>query len=73
MGAGNIGNLHVLESAKVRGIVILDSHARDGEEWDFTGGKAAAILDGLGANGAIPVREVSSAIAAVARIIEGVP
>ena len=72
-GAGNIGNLHVLESAKVRGIVILDSHARDGEEWDFTGGKAAAILDGLGANGAIPVREVSSAIAAVARIIEGVP
>jgi len=68
-GAGNIGNLRVLESAKVGGIVILDSHQKEGEEWDFTGGEAAAALERLAANGAVITEDVRSTMSAVAGII----
>jgi iron complex transport system ATP-binding protein len=67
-GPGNIGNLHFLESARVRGIVILDDRQEGEGAWDFTGGEAAAALSRLAADGAIIVRDIPSALAAVAAI-----
>jgi iron complex transport system ATP-binding protein len=72
-GVGNIGNLRVLEPVNLRDVVILDSHSGEKEEWDYTGGEAAAILKRLEANGATVVRDVRSAMAAVARVLEGKP
>jgi len=67
-GPGNIGNLHVLESARGHGIVILDDRQEGEGAWDFTGGEAAAALSRLAADGAIIVRDIPSALAAVAAI-----
>jgi iron complex transport system ATP-binding protein len=72
-GAGNIGNLRVLEPVNLHDMVILDYHSGESKEWDYTGGEAAAILKRLEANGAVVVRDVRSAMTAVAGLIEGKP
>ena len=69
-GAGNIGNLIVLESANVKKVIILDRWAGEQEEWDYTGGEAEAILERLASSGAIRVKDIRSA-AAAARDING--
>lgn len=70
-GPGNIGNLRVLDSVKVHGVVVLDEHQGGEEEWDFTGGEAEAILKRLAAGGAIATNDIRSTIAAVAGITGG--
>ena len=70
-GAGNIGNLRVLESAKKAKIIVLNHRYEPGEEWDFTGGEAEAILARLAENGAVFAEDVHSAMAAVAGSIRG--
>lgn len=70
-GAGNIGNLRVLESAKVKKIIILDHWAGEKEKWDYTGGDAEAILERLASAGAIRVKDIRSAVAAARDITGG--
>jgi iron complex transport system ATP-binding protein len=72
-GAGNIGNLRVLEPVNLYGVVILDSHTADSREWDFTGGEAAAILERLKAEGAMIAGDVHSAITAVSELLRRDP
>lgn len=69
-GAGNIGNLEVLESAKVKKIIILDRSGGEPREWDYTGGEAEAILERLKTGGAVLVRDTGSAVTA-AREVDG--
>lgn len=64
-GAGNIGNLRVLESAGKGKLVILNHRPERRGEWDFTGGEAEAILARLAADGAVIAPDVRSAVAAV--------
>jgi len=70
-GAGNIGNLIVLESADIKKVIILDRWTGEEEEWDYTGGEAEAILDRLVSGGAIHVKDTRSAAAAARDIIGG--
>lgn len=70
-GAGNIGNLRVLESADIKKVIILDRWAGEKEEWDYTGGEAESILDRLVSGGAIHVKDIRSAAAAVRDSIGG--
>ena len=70
-GTGNIGNLRVLESTKPPHIVVLNHHHEAGEEWDFSGGEAEAILGRLAENGAVIAEDVRSVMAAVDRVIGG--
>ncbi|MDD5049201.1 MAG: ABC transporter ATP-binding protein [Methanoregulaceae archaeon] len=72
-GAGNIGNLRVLESANIRKVIILDRQAGEQDEWDYTGGEAEAILERLAAGGAIRVKDIRSAAAAARNTIGGEP
>jgi iron complex transport system ATP-binding protein len=69
-GAGNIGNLKVLESSGVEKIIILDRWVREQVEWDYTEGEAEAILERLGSNGAVTVEDIRSAVAAAGYAME---